>query len=211
MLFGTMYSGTLHELDGQSIQTKFVIIGVPLIPTGTIYRVTPNQGFPMGLSLKSIAVGYCRTTFFVISLLTLTIFKNIHLNTDINHLHYEYFKYVCKGMVVVGFIAWSPFFFDALKENKIRKILAKAIDYNMSPKYLRPDVVASIYMIALEKYKDKFYIEEWELEVETGKINDENKDILFTLAIYAFKLSPNDRYSNIYQIMCNFLEVKSND
>lgn len=65
-------------------------------------------------------------------------------------------------------------------------------------------------MIALEKYKDKFDKEEWELEVETGRINDDNKDILFALAIYAFKLLPNDRYLNIYQIMCNFLNVNTN-
>jgi hypothetical protein len=60
MRIGTMFFGEVEQLLGESVQTKFFVLGVPLIPLGSFYFTGPEQGFEIPLHGKSMLLGYVR-------------------------------------------------------------------------------------------------------------------------------------------------------
>lgn len=64
MRIGTMFLGRVEALDRESIQTKFFVLGVPLVPLSSHYVVADHgnsvSGFDIPLHGKSVALGYLR-------------------------------------------------------------------------------------------------------------------------------------------------------
>ncbi|MEZ4236945.1 MAG: hypothetical protein R3F59_12495 [Myxococcota bacterium] len=64
MRVGTMFLGEVERLGVESVQTKFFILGVPVVPLESFYAtgLTANglQGFPIPLHASSVAAGYLR-------------------------------------------------------------------------------------------------------------------------------------------------------
>ncbi|MEZ4321753.1 MAG: hypothetical protein R3F61_30035 [Myxococcota bacterium] len=64
MRVGTMFFGTVDEIEGQSIQTKFFIFGMPLFPVASYYVMSETvngvQGFEIPVHTKSMALGFIR-------------------------------------------------------------------------------------------------------------------------------------------------------
>ena len=69
MKIGTMFLGRVDAVGGQSIQTKFFVVGLPLIPMGSWFvlrdRVNGVQGFEIALHPKSVLLGYLRLWLMV--------------------------------------------------------------------------------------------------------------------------------------------------
>lgn len=64
--FGTMFTGTVDRVGGECIQTRFLAIGVPLIPLGSFFVIRRLEyGFPIALNVKSVFWGYLRWLAFV--------------------------------------------------------------------------------------------------------------------------------------------------
>ena len=66
---GTVFTGTVDQVGEESIQTKFFMIGVPLIPLESFFvtrdRGTGVDGFPIQLHLKSVLLAYLRWGSFI--------------------------------------------------------------------------------------------------------------------------------------------------
>lgn len=57
---GTMFMGEVDVVGPQSIQTKFFVLGIPLIPLGSFFFTSPGRGIEIPLHGKSVAAGYLR-------------------------------------------------------------------------------------------------------------------------------------------------------
>lgn len=72
MRVGTMFLGTVDSLGGESIQTKFFILGVPLFPISSHYVVAETvggiKGFEIPLHGKSVGLGYLRMAAWIAAL-----------------------------------------------------------------------------------------------------------------------------------------------
>ena len=66
-----MFMGTVDSLAGESIQTKFVVVGLPLFPVSSHYVVQETgrgiRGFEIPLHGKSIGLAYLRTATWIVA------------------------------------------------------------------------------------------------------------------------------------------------
>ena len=66
---GTVFTGTVDQIGDESIQTKFFMIGVPLIPLESFFvlhdRGNGVDGFPIPLNGKSVVLAYLRWGSFI--------------------------------------------------------------------------------------------------------------------------------------------------
>ena len=73
MRIGTMFLGEVEALAGQSIQTKFFIFGLPLVPLTSYFvttdRGTSVQGIEIPIHGKSVFFGYLRCGLFLSAML----------------------------------------------------------------------------------------------------------------------------------------------
>lgn len=64
MRIGTMFLGRVDALDHESIQTKFLIVGVPIAPIASYFATSEQAsgvtGFEIPLNVKSVLAGYAR-------------------------------------------------------------------------------------------------------------------------------------------------------
>jgi hypothetical protein len=71
MRIGTMFLGTVDKFMHESIQTKFLVVGVPVIPLSSHYVLrdggTSISGFEIPLHGKSVLLGYTRIAAWVIA------------------------------------------------------------------------------------------------------------------------------------------------
>ncbi len=73
MRIGTMFLGKVDSLAGESVQTKFFILGVPLVPLTSHYVIGESgagiQGFEIPLHGKSVLLGYVRIYAWIAAML----------------------------------------------------------------------------------------------------------------------------------------------
>lgn len=66
---GTVFTGTVDQVGEESIQTKFFMIGVPLIPMESYFVLRDHgngvDGFPIPLNGKSVLLAYLRWGAFI--------------------------------------------------------------------------------------------------------------------------------------------------
>jgi len=66
---GTIFTGTCDRVGEQSVQTKFFMIGVPLVPLESYYvlqeQLNGVNGFAIELSGKSVLLAYARWGSFI--------------------------------------------------------------------------------------------------------------------------------------------------
>lgn len=66
---GTIFTGTVDAVAGESIQTKFFMIGVPLVPMQSYFVLNDRgngiDGFAIPLSPKSVGLAYLRWSSFI--------------------------------------------------------------------------------------------------------------------------------------------------
>ncbi len=190
MLFGSVFLGKVKELDKQFIETKFVLIGVPLYPANSIFVThsdyNKRSGFDCIPFKQSILAGYLRIFSFLIGLGLLfagAISMSGLENEDSNDLYF-----VIIGIILLLLWAYSFFIFGKPKDDEIlrRKRLGNAIGVNALPEWLTNESV--IKMIKDIEYKI-FKITndpKWKDSVENfHRIPKELVPILF--AYYSYK------------------------
>lgn len=64
MIFGHVYLGAAESLDGECVKTRFLVVGLPLMPIEAMYCVRSRgfrvEGFPVQWNHTSILLGYLR-------------------------------------------------------------------------------------------------------------------------------------------------------
>ncbi|WP_431199215.1 hypothetical protein ACRQ5D_05665 [Mucilaginibacter sp. P25] len=78
MLIGSLFLGKVHEVNGQWIETKFVVIGIPLFPTSSMLVTRSawrsRNGFNIPLNHQSIIAGYARMFSVIIAFIAFIFF-----------------------------------------------------------------------------------------------------------------------------------------
>ncbi len=136
---GTMFMGEVDSVGPQSIQTKFFVLGIPLMPLGSFYFTGPGRGIEIPIHGKSVLAGYTR---LVLGLGALGLIIRLFV---ISSWHRDASDWAATAVAVVLAIA-SLFVLGNLgREEKARRtvLLARtglAADPGVLPTHVRHDI-----------------------------------------------------------------------
>lgn len=184
-----MFTGTIEEFNGQSIKTKFFILGIPLFPISSYYFVGKNKGMETPLIGKSARFGFARTFCLAAGLgLAITCQINDHWpNREIKILA---IAAACIFMFVAIY-SWIKQQSIPESDKKYRLILEKAIGYNMLPSKLPKATRLQLRKVIASKMVEKYK----EVDVNTifTRTDYESSEIplLYSMALYTESINPN--------------------
>ena len=146
---GTVFTGTVDQVGDESIQTKFFMIGVPLIPLESFFvlrdRGNGVDGFPIPLNGKSVVLAYLRWGSFIGAVIAgvMALVTPAYRRGPIDVLS-----------VVIALAAWGVLTFVVGKPNKAslaRRLIFKAATGISATPDLLPSHVASEIHDSLQK------------------------------------------------------------
>ncbi len=174
---GTILIGKVDQLDEESIQTKFFVLGVPLIPLVSYYVAGFGQrAIEIKLNPKSILVAYMRTWIPLASFMLMILGLGNYSLLILSYLGFT--------------LMLSSWWLGRLpeKESLRRQILAEAVGTGVPPRLL-PKTKVPEYMDLLEtKWRDAtagtFY-EDWKKSLFSSSVASKLYPLLFSLALYS--------------------------
>ena len=183
MRIGTMFLGTVESLGTESIQTKFFIVGVPLVPLSSHYVVKETyrgiNGFDIPLHGKSVGLAYLRTISWLVALLC----GLFYYLDDSRRYGGEDTSHLLGWTIGAGIVAVaSTFFLGKLgKAEKLRRTMLRLLTGTGAPPELLPaHVHDSIKDKLVEQWRKDKGDQPWDREIENGK----GDALLFALAEY---------------------------
>ncbi len=192
--------------EGQSLRTRFFILGLPLFPTGCYYKISDNLGINIPLGGQDILHAYAKIHFGLLGLGGLLWSSSLYrASTTYKTL------LVLVSLVMLGFCLYSWIMHSQVQdkeEEKQRRIFGKAFLYNMSPEYLPNNVQKSLFGELMKTYFGKFSKMEWQAEIHEGKVNKENFPLLYTLAYYQKTLQPSPTNEALFSKIEAYLEKR---
>lgn len=180
MRIGTMFLGTVESLGNESIQTKFFVVGVPIVPISSHYVLEESSrgvnGFDIPLHGKSVGLAYLRMAAWLTALMC-------GLFYWIEHRPYEPHGDLLGWAIGAGVVAIvSTFVMGRLsKAERVRRSMLQLLTGCGAPPLLLPvHVRDSISEKLVEEWRKEKGDLPWDREIENGK----GSPLLFALAEY---------------------------
>ncbi len=178
----------MKKYRGQFIGTRFVIIGIPLIPLQSYFFIGEYQSIEISLFGKQVARGY----MFFISIIALILsFFNLKnpefmLGRDVPTAVSGLLFLLClAAFVYFGFLIGKM----TDEEKELRELYGLASEINALPQYLGP-IAANKIAQSLETRLQAQYNIDWRTVLQSGTYDSELVPLLFTLVGYKNYLSP---------------------
>lgn len=184
MRIGTMFLGTVESLGNESIQTKFFIVGVPLVPLSSHYVLKESYrgvtGFDIPLHGKSVGLAYLRTVSWLVALLCGLFYW---LDDSRKYGYGDGGSHLLGwtiGAAVVAVV--STFVLGRLsKPEKLRRTMLQLLTgTGAPPEWLPAHVRESMKDKLLEAWRTEKGDQPWDREIENGH----GDPLLFALAEY---------------------------
>ncbi len=141
---GTVFTGTVDQVGEESIQTKFFMIGVPLIPMESFFVLQDHgngvNGFAIPLNGKSVLLAYARWGSFIAAVIA-----------GVMAMVVPSYRRGPADFIVVGVavVAWVLLTFFAGKLNKAelarRLVFKAATGISATPDLLPPHMASEIH------------------------------------------------------------------
>ena len=146
---GTVFTGTVEQVGEESIQTKFFMIGVPLIPLESFFvtrdRGNGVDGFPIPLHGKSVLLAYLRWGAFIAAIIA-GVLAMVTPSYRRGAMEFMPAIFCCVGWVVVTFFVGKP-----SKAMVARRLIFKAATGISATPDLLPSHLASEIHRSLQK------------------------------------------------------------
>ncbi len=203
MRIGVINMPGRNSYDGQSLRTRFFILGLPLFPTGCIYKISDNLGIDIPLRGKDVLHAYAKIHFGLLG------FGGLMLSSSMrgsNVMMKSVLMLLCLGLVGFCIYSWVAHSSVNEEEEVQRKIFGKAFLYNMSPEYLPSHVQKSLFNELLKVYFGKFAKLDWEADIRSRNVNKENYPLLYTLAYYQKTIAVTPTNEALFAEVAAYLE-----
>lgn len=177
MRIGTMFLGKVDSIGNESVQTKFFILGVPLVPLSSSYvleeRVNGISGFEIPVSAKSVLFGYVRMYAWIAALLA-GIFAYVERHDS------EGLWVWCGIFGVVAVVTTFALGGLPRREKLRRSVLLVTAGIGAPPELLPVDVRASITEKLKAVWEKENEGKPWRAAIENGA----GEPVLFAIAEY---------------------------
>lgn len=203
MRIGVINMPGRNSFAGQSIKPRFFILGLPLFPTGCIYKISDNIGIDVPLTGTDILHAFAKIHFGLLGIGGLFWMSNLYREDTITKGILLILSLALLGFCIYSWIAHS----EAPKEEATRRrIFGKAFLYNMSPEYLPVAVQKSLFAELIKIYFGKFSELNWQKNIQSGHVTKSNFALLYTLAYYQKTLKNSSENQALFSEIESYLD-----
>jgi hypothetical protein len=185
MRVGTMFLGRVEALGGESIQTKFFVLGVPLVPLASYYateeRLNGVSGIEIPVHGTSVAAGYLRLLSGVAAALC-------GIFAWLRHRSYNP-QYGMMTLAAVSFVVWvlAVFVLGRLsaRERVRRQILRAVTGLGAPPELLPAHMRAMVGDRITAAWAEAGAGADWRKRLRENVASDDELRLLYVLAEYS--------------------------
>jgi hypothetical protein len=179
MIFGTMFLGGVKKFKDQKIQTKFLLIGIPIAPiegdSMLVTKAVPGgrQGIPLKLNMQSVVAGYTR----VLTLVGAFMLTMLGLNNHVPAM-------TVSGVLLAGLAVYLYLFFgrSTEQENEIREMVGDLTGFYVVPEWLESAMAYHLFNSLRAEYERGGRL--WQDDVKSG-VKLDVKSIYVLALLYA--------------------------
>lgn len=188
MKIGTMFLGKVEGVDEESIQTKFFILGIPLVPLTSFYSLgdTHNgvRGFEIDMHGTSVLAGYLRLNSFIAALL-FGIFAWVQRDS------YGGSGGLWVGFLLsVGLLIASMFIGRISEDEKERRRMRRSLIGIGAPPHILPPSTRQDLLESLEQAWAKRSSVPWREAMREASFDSGTRELLELMSEYASLPSP---------------------
>lgn len=201
MIIGHCLIRTYRKFKNQGLGTRFVIVGIPLVPVQSYYILKDtNQSIEVDLYWKqAVKVYTIMVSVFYLFIKYIT-----------GQQHYDDISFQNLFLIVLAINVLVYFLFDVytLKDRKIRKLLSRSVYINALPKFLGQTVAFDVQKGFISNFQSKFGIS-WKELVKNNTFEDKHLPYLFPIVLYELYLYKNKRTRKYFnKIFSRYKEIE---
>ncbi|ACU63311.1 hypothetical protein [Chitinophaga pinensis] len=163
MIFGTMFLGGVKHFKDQKIQTKFLMVGIPIAPiegdSMLVTKVVPGgrQGIPLKLHMQSVLAGYTRVLTLVGAFILIMLGLNNHVPVM-----------TAVGVLLAGLAVYLYFFLgrSTAQENEMREMVGELTGFYVLPEWLESAMAYHLFNSVRAVYEEGGRL--WQNDVLNG-------------------------------------------
>ncbi|WP_300674785.1 hypothetical protein [Soonwooa sp.] len=191
MILGHYIIKKYRSLNGQGLGTRFIIVGIPLIPIQSFYFLDKKKSFEVDLYWRQVVKIY----MIMISIIILCFMFGSNAGYYSNH---NTFKVKVGLLVLVNVLVLYFLDFYPKKDKQIRLLLEDAVGINALPKFLGHEMAYNIQKGFIQSFggnwKDKILSKEYSL----GEV-----PLLFSIAVYEQYLFKSEKNQKMVDLLFN--------
>lgn len=189
MIVGHYVIRTYRKFKNQGIGTRFVIVGIPLVPIQSFYIFKDtNRTIEIDLYWKQAVKVY-----FIMASIIYLLAK--YFTRDYYDMAFEKLFSI---VLIINLMVYFLFDSYTKKDRQIRELLSRSVYINALPKFLGSNVAFSVQKGFIENFKERFGIN-WKDLVKNKAYTDEHLPFLFPILVYDCYLYDNEATEKFFQ------------
>lgn len=160
---GAILTGSVKKFKGTKIKTQFIIVGIPICPTGESLLVTDSTwnkvtGISIKMNTMSIVAAYTRALMFIYTICYYLLYTDSLFNVKFDSL------------IALTLASWFLLGRAGKKEREIRTIIGESIGLYAMPNWLTFDSALKFYDFSRKAYEAKS--PDWQADLRRGQVHD---------------------------------------
>ncbi len=185
MTIGTMFFGAVKKVEGQYIETKFLVIGIPLVPITSMLvtggGVRSRTGYEIEPHTESIIAGYTRVIFGVACFTCLLL--GWLLKED---------KTLLWGCALLIPALYFNLVYGKASQEEIaeRSKMGHAIGLYVLPEWFDRATQSRLCNHTTEQYAELYDVSDWKQEIDKPDLDNDQLKLLYAIAAFNYHVSP---------------------
>lgn len=175
MIIGHYVIRTYRKFKNQGLGTRFVIVGIPLVPVQSFY-IFKDTGRTMEVDLywkQAVKV-------YVIMISVFYLFIKYLKGSGYNEMSFEKLFLLVLTLNVLVYFLFDPY---TRKDRQIRELLSRSVYINALPKFLGQTAAYDVQSGFISSFKQHFG-GNWKDMVKNGTYTDQHIPLLFPILLY---------------------------
>lgn len=200
MIFGHYVIRTYRKFKNQGIGTRFVIVGIPLVPVQSYYIFKDtNQSIEVDLYWKQAVKVY------VIMASVFYLFIKYIKGPSYGEMS---FQNLFLTVLAINLLVYFLFDMYTPKDRKIRELLSRSVYINALPKFLGETVAFDVQKGFISTFQSNFRVS-WKELLKNNTFEDEHLPFLFPIIVYELYLYKNERTQKYFdKIFSRYKEIE---
>ncbi len=200
MIVGHYVIRTYRKFKNQGIGTRFVIVGIPLVPIQSYYIFKDT-----GRSIEVDLYWKQAVKIYVIMASVFYLFIKYVTGQHYNEMSFENLFLTVLGINVLVYFLFDPY---TLKDRKIRELLNRSVSINALPEFLGQTVAFDVQKGFISAFQNRFGIS-WKELLKNNTYQDEHLPYLFPVVVYELYLYKNDKTRKFFnEIFRRYKEIE---